>query len=130
MGLQKDLQMEWTVSFLKDQRIVVIETSGVADGAGSFEMTKSISKAMATHLATRCLIDHTAITSISGSISEVYYRPQRVFKFNIPFRIKIAEVVLPAHKRHFDFLETVFRNRGFDFSVFNDREPAIQWLTK
>jgi hypothetical protein len=122
--------MECTISFLKDQRIVVIETSGVADGPGSFEMAKSISKAMATHMATRCLIDHTAITSISGSMSDVYYRPQRVFKFSIPFKIKIAEVVLPAHKQHFDFLETVFRNRGFDFSVFDDRESAIQWLMR
>jgi hypothetical protein len=120
--------MEWKTSFLKEQRIVVFETSGVADGAGSFEMAKSISGTMAVHLATRCLIDHTGISSISASISDAYYRPQRVFKFNIPVRIKIAEVVLPAHKRHFDFLETVFRNRGFDFRVFSEREPAIKWL--
>jgi len=122
--------MEWTTSFLREQRIVLIETSGVADTAGSFEMAKGISKAMAVRLATRCLIDHTAITSTSGSMSEVYYRPQGVFKFSIPFRIKIAEVVLPVHKKHFEFLETVFRNRGFDFHVFQDRELAIQWLTR
>jgi hypothetical protein len=120
--------MEWTISFLPETRIVVVETKGVADSMGSFEMTKSISREMAKHLATRCLIDHTAITSISGTVSEIYYRPQKVFKLALPFTIKLAEIVLPIHRPHFDFLETVFRNRGFDFRIFDDRESAIKWL--
>jgi hypothetical protein len=122
--------MEWKISFLSDQRIVVIETRGVADEASSFEMAKSIAKTMARHMTVKCLIDHSAITSTSGSISEIYYRPKRLLKIGIPFKVKIAEVVLPAHKEHFDFLETVWRNRGFDFRIFNDQESAIQWLTK
>ena len=122
--------MEWTISFLPNKKIVVIQTHGVADETSSIEMAKNISKAMARYLTTRCLIDHSAISSVSGRTVEIYYRPNGLIKIGVPFKIKIAEVVLPAHKEHFSFLETVFRNRGFDFHVFYDREAAIEWLTK
>jgi hypothetical protein len=121
--------MEWTVFLLTDQPVVVIQTSGVADDASSVEMAKSISKTMAKYKVTRCLIDHSGLSSVSGGTG-VYYRPNFLFRLGIPIKLKIAEVVLPAHKDHFAFLETVCRNRGINFSVFNDRETAIQWLIK
>ena len=120
--------MEWKSSFLSDQQIVVIQTYGIADDAGSLEMAKNISRVMMQYKAARCLIDHSAIISVSGSSVEIYYRPQGLTETGIPSEVKIAEVVRPVHKEHFGFLETVFRNRGFDFRVFDDRESAIQWL--
>jgi len=122
--------MEWKVSFLSETQIVVIKTSGVADEASSLEMAKSIAKTMMQYKATRCLIDHSALISVSGGSTEIYYRPQGISKTGISSEIKIAEVVLPAHKEHFGFLEYVCRNNGFDFRVFDSREPAIQWLKK
>jgi hypothetical protein len=121
--------MEWTISFLPKQPIVVIQTYGVADETSSIAMAKNISKTMAKYMAMRCLIDHSAISSVSGNTVEIYYRPNGFIKIGVPFNIKIAEVVLPAHKEHFGFLETVCRNRGFDFRIFDDQEAAIQWLT-
>jgi len=122
--------MEWTITFLSDQQLVVIQTHGVADEKGSLEMAKIIAKTMAEYKVMRCLIDHSAIDSVSGNAIEIYYRPKELTEIGVPSRVKIAEVVPPAHNKYFDFLETVCRNRGFDFSTFNDREAAIQWLTK
>lgn len=122
--------MEWTISFLPDHQVVVIQTQGVADEASSIEMAKNISKIMIEHKSTRCLIDHSAIHSVSGSVVNIYNRPQELRKVGISATVKIAEVVLPAHKTHFGFLETVCRNNGFDFCIFNEQGPAIQWLTK
>ena len=122
--------MEWKNSFLSDEQIVVITTSGVADEASSLEMAKSISKTMTEYNAKRCLIDHSALLSVSGSSVGIYYRPQGLSQTGISSELKIAEVVNPAHKEHFGFLEYVCRNNGFDFHVFESREPAIQWLAK
>jgi hypothetical protein len=122
--------MEWTISFLSDLQIVVIQTHGIADETTSLEMAKSIAKAMAQHQAMRCLVDHSAISSVSGSVVKTYYRPDELREVGIPSKVKIAEVVSPIHKEHFGFLENVCRNRGFDFLVFNDQEAAIKWLTK
>lgn len=120
--------MEWTISFLSDKRIVVIETSGIASNANTLEMAKSISKAMIEYQTMLCLIDYSAISSVSGNIVDVYYRPQELRASNVPTTVKIAEVVSLEHSEHFAFLETVFRNRGFNFCTFGDRESAIQWL--
>jgi hypothetical protein len=122
--------MEWTISFLSDQQIVVIKTRGEADGPSSLEMVKSLSKAMAQHKAARCLIDHSDISSVSGDTPGIYYRPQRLGEMGVPTEIKIAEVVLPAHRQHFGFLKVVCQNYGFSFRMFDDRESAIEWLTK
>jgi len=122
--------MEWNSSILQDEQIVVIKTYGAADEASSLEMAKSISKTMMEFKATRCLIDHSALLSVSGTSVDIYYRPQGISNTGIPSGVKIAELVKPAHKSHFGFLEYVCRNNGFDFRVFESREPAIQWLTK
>ena len=122
--------MEWTNSFLTDQQIVVIQTNGVADKASSLEMAKSISETMMQYKAKRCLIDHSAIISVSGSSEDIYYRPVGISETGLSSEVKIAEVVRPAHKEHFGFLEAVCRSRGFSFRVFEDRESAIEWLTR
>jgi hypothetical protein len=122
--------MEWTISFLSDQQIVVIQTRGVADATTSLAMAQSVAKAMGQFKVMRCLIDHSALSSVSGNTVGIYDRPQALQAVGIPVKVKIAEVVLSAHKEHFDFLETVCRNRGFVFSIFDDRESAIQWLTE
>ncbi len=122
--------MEWTVSFLPEQQIVVIQTQGIADEASSLGMSKNISKIMIEHKSTRCLIDHTAISSVSGSVFNIYRRPQELREAGVSSQVRIAELVNPDHKAHFGFLETVCRNNGFDFCIFNDQETAIQWLTR
>jgi hypothetical protein len=121
--------MEWTITFLSDQHIVVFQTHGVADEKSSLEMAKILSKTMMQYKAKRCVIDHSDIISVSGSSVEMYYRSQELNETGIVPEVKIAEVVRPAHREFFDFLETVFHNRGFEFRVFADKESAIQWLS-
>ena len=122
--------MEWTNSFLPDEQVVVIKTSGIADGPGSLEMAKSIATTMQQYKTSRCLIDHSALVAVAGNSSDIYYRPPAISKTGIPSGVKIAELVKPEHKEHFGFLEFVCRENGFDFRVFEEREPAIKWLTK
>jgi hypothetical protein len=104
--------------------------TGVANETSSLEMAKSILKTMLEHDALLCLIDHSAISSVSGKVANIYYRPQELRRIGVPSTIRIAEVVLPAHEEHFGFFETVCRNNGFNFRIFNDRESAVQWLTQ
>jgi hypothetical protein len=122
--------MEWTISYEPDHQIVVIQTQGIADEAGSLDMAKSISKSMREYKATRCLIDHRGISSVTGNVIRLYNRPKILRGIGVPNNIKIAQVVLLDHRAHFGFLETVCRNNGFDFCVFNKREPAMEWLIK
>jgi hypothetical protein len=120
--------MEWTISFLAEQQVAVIQTRGVADEAGSLEMAKDIIKCMGQYNTARLLIDHSELRAVSGKTINVYYRSQELRSMGVPVKVKIAEVILPAHREHFGFLETVCRNRGVDFAIFDDRESAMHWL--
>ena len=79
---------------------------------------------------TKALIDHRNISAISGSAAEIYRRPMEFKEIGVMQGIKVAEVVKPEHKEFFNFLETVCVNRGYGFSIFYDREPALEWLLK
>jgi hypothetical protein len=122
--------MEWTISFNEENQYVEIVTSGVADREGSLNMAKAISKAMIGKKIKKVLIDHTDISSVSGKIVEIYNRPKEFNEIEIIPGFKIAEVVKPEHEEFFKFLETVFLNRGFLFSIFEDRKSGLEWLLK
>lgn len=117
--------MEWTTSFLSAEKIVLIETSGCADAAGSLEMANNIRNEMMKYKSFKCIIDHRKITTVTGKAVEIYDRPRKFLGIKIPIKVKIAEVVSPEHKEFFRFLETVCLNRGYSFKIFYSRESAI-----
>ena len=110
--------MEWTIIFNEEKQYVEVVTSGVADREGSLNMAKAISKAMIGKKIKKALIDHTDISSVSGKVLEIYNRPKEFDEIDIIPGFKIAEVVKPEYEEFFKFLETVFVNRGFLFSIF------------
>ena len=122
--------MEWTISLNEDRHYAEVVTSGTADNVGSFAMVKAISATLGKTNIKRVLIDHRNIGRVSGDIVDVYNRPKAFEEIGIFQNIKVAEVVKPEHRKFFDFLETVCVNRGYDFSIFEDKKSALEWLLK
>lgn len=122
--------MEWTITFNEDKQYCEIVTSGVADKDGSLDMAKAISTAMRKRKGKikKILIDHRNIIATSGGKFEIYNRPMEYDEIGVIRGIMVAEVVKSEHKQFFKFLETVCVNRGFSFSIFNDRLSALEWL--
>ena len=120
--------MEWTITLNEEDQYAEIVTSGVADKNGSLAMAKAISTALNKIKTTRILIDHRNISEVSGSATEIYYRPKELKEIGMVQEIKVAEVVKEEHKAFFKFFETVCVNSGYRFSIFYDRKPAIEWL--
>ncbi len=120
--------MEWTVAFQAEPRILIVQTAGIADAASTLAMVKNLILGAQEHQAHLCLIDHRALSGVSGGTFELYDRPAQVRELGEARRVKIAEVIRPEHAPHFKFLETVFRNRGINFMVFHDYEAALRWL--
>ncbi|MBN1397898.1 MAG: hypothetical protein JXA06_07695 [Bacteroidetes bacterium] len=122
--------MEWEIKIHQDPNYVEIVTHGVADKDDTLQMAFAITKTMRENKITRALIDHRKITKVTGEIAEVYNRPKIFRLIGVVLGIKIAEVINPEHSGHFKFLETICDSRGFKFSVFNQWEPAMEWLLK
>jgi hypothetical protein len=120
--------MEWEITLRLDQNYIEVVTRGVADKDGSLTMAKTIAETMRKNQVTRALIDHRNIEKVSGSVADIYERP-KIFRFiGMILGIKIAEIINPEHEKHFKFLETVCVNRGYKFSIFYERTPALEWL--
>jgi hypothetical protein len=120
--------MEWTIRIGEERQYVEIVTSGIADKGGSLDMAKAIALALSTYKIKKILVDHGNIYSVLGNAIDVYSRPKQFQEFGVIHGIKVAEVIKPEHKEFFKFLETVCVNRGYTFSIFNDKETALEWL--
>ena len=59
---------------------------------------------------------------------DIYDRPRLFRLIEVLLGIKVAEIINPDHIEHFRFLETVCVNRGFIFSIFYDKQTALDWL--
>ena len=120
--------MEWEIAIHNDHKYLEIVTSGSLDKDSSMEMAKIIRKTMMGHGLTKALIDHRNISEVSGKIIDIYERPKLFRIIGTILGIKIAEIINPDHFEHFRFLETVCINQGFRFSIFYERQNALEWL--
>ena len=120
--------MEVIITYLPDDRIVVVKTHGDADAKSSHEMVQSIMLAMKEHRSIRCLLDHTEINFVSGKTLEVFNRTDEIKNTGMPLNVKLAAVISEIYKEHFIFLETVCHNRGISYRVFTNDRSAINWL--
>ncbi len=120
--------MEWTITLNEENQYAEIVTRGIADGDGSKEMAQEISMVLRKAKIKKVLIDHSHISEVSGGILETYQRPRELRDAGAVHGIHVAEVVKEEHKAFFGFLETVCVNRGYIFSIFNDKQSALDWL--
>lgn len=120
--------MDINISYLPDQKIVVVKTFGEADANSSNEMIKSIMMTMKEHRSIRCLLDHSEISFVTGKTIEVFNRPEVMIKTGMPLNVKLAAVIPEIYEDHFRFLETVCVNRGISYKVFKQIESAMNWL--
>jgi hypothetical protein len=120
--------MEWTITLNEESHYVEVVTSGVADRDGSLEMVKEISMILRKAKIKKLLIDHSHIMAVSGESVEQYQRPKEFKEIGVILGIKVALVVKADHKAFFNFLEAVCVNRGYIFSICDDKKSALAWL--
>ena len=121
--------MEWEISLNQKDGYLDVVTSGLADKDGSLAMVRAIFGAMQADRITKILIDHRNIKNVIGNTCDIYTRPETFRQIGVPQQIKIAEIIRPEHAEHFQFFETVCRNRGFQLSIFQKKDAAVSWLT-
>jgi hypothetical protein len=122
--------MEWQISFLETEQVVVVETSGVVDTETSLSMVRAAMAAVQQRGWQRILVDHRGIRGFTVSTVDVYERPGQLRALGFGPTFRVADVVPDAHAQDFVFLETVAINRGIRLEIFSDREAALSWLTE
>jgi hypothetical protein len=77
----------------------------------------------------KVLFDFTRITRMLAT-SAIYHRPEETENIGILRGNRIAAVVPDIYWEDFKFMETVYQKEEFDLNVFNNKEDAINYLTK
>lgn len=120
--------MEWIIEINDENKYIEVITSGIGDKDDSLKMAKALTFTMKTNRIVKALIDHRNLVSFTGDTIDIYNRPKLFKIIGVLLRIKIAEIIRPEHLDHFKFFETVCVNRGYQISVFQDKEKALSWL--
>jgi hypothetical protein len=118
--------MEWKIDYIADQDILYIKTQGVLTSESANAMVSEIVKAADLHKCNKQIVDHRE-TTFALKLLEYYERPLVNKEIGISYSWKIA-MVFKELSKDTGFMETVFRNRGFDFRQFLSVEDAKAWL--
>jgi hypothetical protein len=118
--------MEWTIEYIAVENILYIKTRGVLTAESANAMVKEAVQAMEAHQCNKQIVDHRE-TTFALNLLEYYERPAVNQQIGISRSWKIAMIFKELNEQTY-FMETVFRNRGFDFHQFADIKEAKAWL--
>ena len=118
--------MEWTIEYIAEQQLIYIKTKGILTNENANLMIKDVVQEMAKHECLKQIVDHRE-TIFELSVREYYERPDINKEIGISYSWKIA-MVFKELSENTRFMETVFRNRGYNFHQFDDIDKAMEWL--
>jgi hypothetical protein len=120
--------MNWKITVDKENQYVEVSTTGIADTEDTRKMAMAIAEKCQNLKITRVLIDHSHLEGVGGSVPDIYMRPKEFFKIGVPVTMRIAAIIKAEHKEHFNFLELVLMNQGYDYVLFKEKGTALEWL--
>ena len=119
--------VEWQIDLLREQEIVHVQVTGVADVDSANAMVSEAFSAATKWNCTRFLVDGPDVDFSLGNV-EIYDRPEALKDHGIlPGRHSLA-YVFSGQMDKMRFFENVLRNRGFTARIFSDVESATEWL--
>ncbi|HCB01795.1 MAG TPA: hypothetical protein DEP19_05380 [Anaerolineae bacterium] len=118
--------MEWKIEYLADEKLLYIKTKGVLTKEEANSMLRDVVQAMGKYACQKQLVDHRD-TVFELTILEYYERPDINKEIGMPYTWKIA-MVFKELTENTRFMETVFRNRGYNFRQFDDIDEARAWV--
>jgi len=118
--------MEWKIEYLADEKLLYIKTKGVMTAKSANLMVRDIVEAAVCHQCDRQIVDHRE-TSFAFRLFEYYERPKVNSRIGISPKWKIAMIFRELNKDTL-FMETVFKNRGYNFHQFDDMDAARAWV--
>lgn len=77
----------------------------------------------------RYFADVRGIKNVADPAEKYVLANEEMKHFGLDPASRVAVLISPGDHSH-DFIETVFRNAGFNFRLFKDEGEALDWLKK
>ena len=117
---------EWKIEYIIGEDILFLKSNGQMDVPSANAMVRDLADAAQKHKCNRHLIDHRE-TSFTFSLPEFFERPAINEQLGISRLFRTA-MVFSQLTEDTVFMETVFRNRGYNMRHFTDIDKAKVWL--
>ena len=118
--------MEWLIEYWDELNTLYIKTSGILTTKDANKMVGDVVAAMSQYQCVKQIVDHRK-TNLAFTTVDYYQRPNINEQIGISRTWKIA-MVFSALDKNTRFMETVFKNRGYNFHQFSSLEDAKNWI--
>ena len=120
--------MEWVTHFDPEKHLVTVRVTGRLRAAPLRDMTLELRDLVRKQQTRQVLLDYTeAVFGLEPY--EVFERPRVLEELGFPSDVKVA-VLFQSLNEDTQFLENVYRNKGFPVRVFAEKPSAIDWLDR
>ena len=117
---------EWTIEYLAGENTLYLKSRGIMDSSSANVMVKALVDNAVEYKCLTHLVDHRETTFALGFL-EYFDRPAINQRLGVSRSFKTAMVFAQLTKDTM-FMETVFRNRGYNLRHFTDIDEARVWL--
>lgn len=123
--------MSAEIRHLSAQRAIEVRVAGRLGLKDHERIVEDALRASLVHRCTRVLVDNRRLEP-GLAATDIYEIPRIYERFFVDPAMRIALLILADERSRegHGFFETVSRSRGFDVSVFEDRDSALEWLTR
>ena len=121
--------MRWEIDYLKEDDIVVVNTSGIITWEDNKQMSRKALAASIRHGTNRVLVDHRAIQP-NLSVLQIDNLPGMFREIGIGPECRVAVLFDPASPRssNFTFFQHVSIIASLQCRVFSELVEALAWL--
>lgn len=117
---------KWTIKHLPDENILLLTSNGQMDVLSANHMVSELAEAANEYQCFFHLIDHRE-SVFAFKLADFYDRPLINEKLGVSRKFRTA-MVFSKLTEDTKFMETVFKNRGYNMHHFVDFDVGKAWL--
>ena len=121
--------MEFKISISENGKYLIVEVFEVITGELERKFIKEGLKEAKAHNIKNIFVDVSRAPNTASVLENYKFAYDETERLGHPKDAKIAVLVSPDDHSH-DFIETLFKNAGYNCNIFRDKNSAIEWLNK
>ncbi|MEJ2565116.1 MAG: hypothetical protein P8164_02010 [Gammaproteobacteria bacterium] len=119
--------MEWEFHYHPEHNYLEIVISGALSSHELNQLAAERQNKLRELNCGKVLFDFSQVTGMLATAA-IYHRPQEIAQLGILSGNRNAAVVPEIYWKDFKFMETVYRNQGYDLNVFLNKDEALAHL--
>ncbi len=119
--------MKYEISVSEDRTYIKVTVYGDITAELQKEFAGNAIRKSQEHNIINFLVDVSQVINTASVLDNYRFAHGDMMRFGQPRAAKIAVLVAPHDSSH-NFVETVFKNAGYNFRLFKEKGEALAWF--